>query len=213
MVHVVRPEADPDELLEQVGFLVRPLGGTEAGQALCSLVGLHAQETLSRQIQRLLPARLAEVRPRIGGIDLVLGVLGCVRQAHQRNRQSVRMVDVVEAEPPFDAEPVVVRRPVLAGRIHHPFVLHFIRDLAADAAVRAQAVHLAVRPGRALLCLVQIGCRHQCPGRAGLHAFAAGHAGRASHRVVEVEHRLGGGIAVCHADHVVDLHLTACADA
>ena len=41
---------------------------------------------------------------------------GVARQAHQRLRQPMRMVDVVEAEPSFDAEPVVIGRAVLALR-------------------------------------------------------------------------------------------------
>ena len=55
--------------------------------------------------------------------------------------------------------------------------------------------------------------RHQRAGRAGLHAFAAGDAGRVPHRIVEVEHDLLGVAAAGHADDVVDLHLAAGADA
>src|SRR6185437_7350727 len=55
--------------------------------------------------------------------------------------------------------------------------------------------------------------RHQRPGRAGLHAFAAGDAGRSAHRVVEIEHDLLEMAAAGHADDVVDLDLAAGANA
>src|SRR5262249_60680950 len=48
---------------------------------------------------------------------------------------------------------------------------------------------------------------------AGLHAFAAGDAGRLAHGVVEVEYDFFAIAAAGHADHVVDLHLAAGADA
>jgi hypothetical protein len=54
---------------------------------------------------------------------------------------------------------------------------------------------------------------HQRAGRTGLHAFAAGDAGRFPHRIVEIEHDLGVVIAIGHADHVIDLDLAAGAHA
>src|SRR3546814_19262701 len=59
------------------------------------------------------------------------------------------------------------------------------------------------------LRLVQHGGRHQRAGRAGLYAFAAGDAGRAAHRVVEVEDDLLAEAAAGHAADVVDLDLAA----
>ncbi len=165
------------------------------------------------EIERLLPRRLAEMRPGIGRIDLIVGVLRHVRQADEGLRQPVRVVDVVEAEAALDAEPVVVGRAVAALRVDDPLVLDVVGDLAADAAIGAERIDLAVRPDGAGLVLVEIGRRHQRAGRAGLHALAAGDAGRLAHRIVEVEHDLRVGAAVGHADHVVDLDLAAGADA
>ena len=88
-----------------------------------------------------------------------------------------------------------------------------IGELAADAAIRAQAVDLAVGTAGARSARRRARRRHQRAGRAGLHAFAAGDAGAAAHRVVEVEDDLGVMAATGHADHVVDLDLAAGAHA
>ena len=68
-------------------------------------------------------------------------------------------------------------RAVAAFGIDDLLVLDLIGDLTADAAERAQRVHLLVGIGDAGLVLVQHHRRHQGAGRAGLHAFAAGDAG------------------------------------
>ena len=125
----------------------------------------------------------------------------------------MRVMDVVEAEAALDAEPVVIGRAVAALGIDHLLVLDLIGDLAADAAIRAQRVDLAVGIGDAGLLLVEHHRRHQRAGRAGLHAFAAGDAGGLAHRIVEVEHDLRTVTAIGHADDVVDLHLAAGAHA
>ena len=122
-------------------------------------------------------------------------------------------MDVVEAEAALDAESIVIGRAVAALGVDHLLVLDLIGDLAADAAIRAQRVDLAVGIGDAGLVLIEHHRGHQRAGRAGLHAFAAGHAGRFPHRIVEVEHDLGAVIAIGHADDVVDLHLAAGAHA
>src|SRR5204862_3617863 len=49
--------------------------------------------------------------------------------------------------------------------------------------------------------------------RAGLHALAAGDAGRLAHRVIEVEHRHRTVSAVGIADDIVHLHFAAGAHA
>ena len=105
-------------------------------------------------------------------------------------RQALRVGDVVEAEAALDAEPVLVGRAVLAGDGDELVVLDLVGELAADAAIRADAVDLAVGLAGEDVVLVDQRRRHQRAGRAGLHAFAAGDAGRGAHRVVEVEHDL-----------------------
>ncbi len=153
------------------------------------------------------------MREGICGIDLVVGILLRIRQSHQRFGQAMRVMDIVETEASLDAEPVVIGRAIAALGVDHFFVLDLIGDLAADATERAQRVDLSVRIGDAGLVLIEHHGRHQRAGRAGLHAFAAGNAGRFPHRIVEIEHDLGAVIAIGHADHVIDLDLTASAHA
>ena len=107
----------------------------------------------------------------------------------------------------------MIGRAVAAFRVDHLLVLDLIGNLAADAAERAERIHLPVGIGDAGLVLVQHHRRHQRAGRTGLHAFAAGDAGRFPHRVVEIEHDLGLVTAIGHADDVVDLDLAAGAHA
>ncbi len=107
----------------------------------------------------------------------------------------------------------MVGRAVLALDRDDAVVADLVGQLAADAAIGAHTVDFAV--GRVGVDAVGIdqGRRHQRAGRAGLHAFAAGDAGAAAHRIVEVEHDLFMMAARRHADHVVDLDLAAGAHA
>ena len=123
------------------------------------------------------------------------------------------MMDVVEAEAALDAETIVIGRAIAALGVDDLLVLDFVGDLAPNATERTQRIDFAVGVDDPGLVLVQHHRGHQRAGRAGLHALAAGHAGRLAHRVVEVEHDLGLVAAIGHADDVVDLHLTASAHA
>src|SRR4029078_12271792 len=81
-------------------------------------------------------------------------------------------------------------------------VLDLVGELAADAAIRADAVHGAVGLAEIDVVFCHPRRRHQRAGRAGLHAFAAGDAGRSPHRIVEVEHDLFEMTAAGHTDDV-----------
>ena len=119
------------------------------------------------------------------------GVLGHAVLADQRLVRRCGLVHIVEAEAALDAEPVLVGGPVAAADVDDLVVLDVVGELAADAAIGADAVDLAVGLARVrTLFVVDQRRRHQRAGRAGLHAFAAGDAGRGAHRVVEVEHDL-----------------------
>jgi hypothetical protein len=85
-------------------------------------------------------------------------------------------VHVIEAEAAFHAQPVLVGRTVLAGNGDDLVVLDLIGELAADAAIRADAVDRTVGLAEIDVILVDHCGRHQRAGRAGLHALAAGHA-------------------------------------
>ncbi len=170
------------------------------------------RETLGGAVERFLPARLAEMGVGVGRIDVGVVLRNAVL-ADQRFGQPVRMVRIVEAEAALDAEPVVVGRAVPAVDRDDMVVLDLVGQLAADAAIGADAVDLAVGGVGIDAVGVDQGRRHQRAGRAGLHALAAGDAGAVAHRVVEIEHDLFAMAARRHADHVVDLDLAAGPDA
>src|ERR1700722_14709217 len=123
MVDIVGAETGPDQLLEQMGLFVRSLGRAEASQRLGALLVADLDEALGGDIERLFPRRFAEMRERICGIDLVVGVLLDSGQPYQRVGKAVGVVNVVEAEAAFDAESVVVGRAVAALGIDHLLVL------------------------------------------------------------------------------------------
>src|SRR5437867_13309199 len=100
------------------------------------------------------------------------------------------MMRVIEAEASLDAEPFVIGRSVAAVDPHDAVVLDVIRELTADAAVRANRRHLAI--DRNEVCVVS---GRESAGRAGLHALSTGDAGRFAHRVAEVENDLRMGAA------------------
>ncbi len=153
------------------------------------------------------------MRERVGRIDQIVGGFRHAVLAHHRLHQALRIADIVEAEAALHAQPVLVGRAVAAGDGNQLVVLDLIGELAADAAIGADAVDFAVGKFGAHVLGVDQRRRHQRAGRTGLHAFAAGHAGRIAHRVVEVEHDLLSMAAAGHADDVVDLHFAAGADA
>src|SRR5712692_3929489 len=125
----------------------------------------------------------------------------------------MRVMDVIKTEAALDAEPVMIGGSIAALGVDDLFVLDLIGDLTADAAERAQRVDLPVGIGDPGLVLIEHHRRHQRAGRTGLHAFAAGDAGRFAHRIVEIEHDLGRVTAIGHADHVIDLDFAAGAHA
>src|SRR6476661_10309285 len=186
--------------------------GAEAGERTRAVTVADFHQALGGAVERLLPGRRAEMRPRIGRIDQIVGGLGDAVLAHQRLHQPMRMAHVVEAEAALDAEPVLIRRSVAAADLKELVVLDVVGELAADAAIGAYTIDLAIRILRAHVGFIDQRGRHQRTGRAGLHAFAAGDAGRRTHRIVEVEYDLLAVAAAGHADDVIDLHFAAGAD-
>lgn len=118
------------------------------------------------------------------------------------------MVGVVETEAPFHAQAAVVGRAVAAFDADDLFIAHVVGDEAAHAAERADRVDLAVHLLRAD---VRLGAERA--RGAGLHTFAAGHAGALGHGVIQVEDDLAVGPAQRVADHIVDLFFAAGAHA
>src|SRR5207249_9899936 len=135
MIDVVVAEAGAHQFLKRIGFLVRTLSRAEARERAIAVAIADLLEARGGAVERLLPGRLAEMRPRIGRIDRVVGALFDAVLADERLFEPMRMVDVVEAEPALDAQPVLVRRPVTAAHMEELVVSDVIGELAADAAI------------------------------------------------------------------------------
>ena len=103
MIHVVGAETGPHELLHQVRLFVGALRRAEAGQCLTAVAVTDPFDSRGDDIEGLFPAGLAKMAIGISRVHLYIGILGCVFSANERNRQAMRVCDVVEAEPTLDA--------------------------------------------------------------------------------------------------------------
>jgi hypothetical protein len=150
---------------------------------------------------------------RIGRVEGGVGDFRRIVTADQRRQQALRRVHVVEAEAALDAQALAVGRTIAAGDGDDLLLAHLIVDLAADAAVRADAGHDAVdrlpRREQAAAVCGQHRRRHQRAGRAGLHALAAADAARIAHGIVEIEDDFRRRATTGHADDVVGLDVAA----
>src|SRR5438046_397615 len=127
----------------------------------------NASEALGGAIERLFPARLAEMRVRVRRVDIGV-VLGKAVLADQRLGQPVGVVGVVEAEAALDAEPVVIGRPVLALDGKDAVLADLVGELAADPTIGAHTVDLALGSVDIDAVRIDQGRRHQRAGWAGL---------------------------------------------
>ena len=231
MVHVVRAEARADQLLEEVGLLVRALGRAEAGDRARAAVGVDPLQLRGHQVERLVPARLAEVGHHLVVVHEPARLLApaAALAAHvrrqrplrirpldpdQRRREALRRARVVPAVAALHAQ-APLRAGLLAAvreRDRVALAVHVVGERAADAAIRADRVH-RVELGARLDRDVVDGLVHERARRTGGHALAAGHAGRLAHRVVQVERDQRGVALAGAADHVVALDVVAGADA
>ena len=202
VVDVVVAEAEAHQLLEQVGLLVAALGRAEAGQRQRAVLLLDVRQAMRGKVQRLVPARLAELRAPVGGPAGKRGILGRAGAADQRHGEPGRMVRIVVAVTALDAEPAGIGRAVAAIHPDDAVVLDPIAELAADAAIGAERIHRLFRR--------RVFLRAQGAGRAGGDAFAAADAGTVAHRRAGVEDDLA---ARREADHVVPLDVAAGGDA
>src|ERR1700675_4112413 len=130
VIDIVGAEASAHQLLGEIGFLVRALGRAESRQPPPAMLVADALQPACGAVKRLVPARLAEMRPGIGRVDLVMRALRHAILADERHGEAMRMMHVVEAEATLDAEPVLVRRSVAAIDIEQPVVLDLVSDLA-----------------------------------------------------------------------------------
>src|SRR6185437_16470797 len=104
VIDIVGAKAGAHQLLKEISFFVRALGRAEAGERIAALRVADFLEARRGAIERLFPARLAEMRPRTGWIDVVIGILRHAILADERHHQPIAMGDVIEAEAALDAE-------------------------------------------------------------------------------------------------------------
>ena len=210
VVYVVGAEARAHQLLEQPGLLIRTLRAAEAGEHARAVGVEQAAQACGGELERLVPARRAEVAERAGRVEGWIHALGHALAADQRGRQAAAVIGVIEAEAALHAQAVLVGRAVAAFYEEDATVLDVVGELAAHATVGTHRIHLVIGAGR-VAAAKRVGHAggHQRTGGTGLHAFPAGHAGAVAERVVEVEHDLRCRAAVGETDHVVDLHLAA----
>ncbi len=180
VIDVVGLEAQPHQLLEQIGFLVGALGRAEAGQRLAAVFGAGLHQAGGGALHRLFPGRLAEHGQGIDPAQVSVAGLGSIVPADQRLGQPLGRHGVVEAEATLHAQPVLVGEAVTAVDLDDAVVLDHHLGLAAHAAERTDRVDFLVEVLHLppLEGLVHQGLLVEGPGRAGLDALAAGDAGR-----------------------------------
>src|SRR5690348_13552884 len=108
VIDIVGAEARAHQLLEEIGLFVRALGRAEAGERLAAMLIANARQALSRAVERLVPCGATEMRPGIGRIKRLMGVLRHAFLADERHRQAMGMMHVIEAEAAFDAQAILV---------------------------------------------------------------------------------------------------------
>src|SRR5262249_54191707 len=125
------------------------LGGAKTRKRTRTVRIADALEAGGGAVERLLPGGEPEMGPGISRIDGIVDLFRNAVAADHRPGEALRIVDVIEAEPTFYTQPVMVGRAVLAGHIEQLVVLDVIGQLAADAAIGAHRIDLAIRIGAA----------------------------------------------------------------
>ena len=176
-VGVVVAEHPARQFLDQVGFLVGAARGRNNADQFAPVRSLQAAELGGDMGDRLVPADFA---PGIGD-----------GRADHRLQDAVAVLRVAPGEAALHAGmPVVGFAGFGRDHAHHRLALHLGAEGAAHAAIGAggfdRMFRLAERHHRFL---------DQRPGRAGLHAGAAGDAFRGQERLVHAGDDLGGETA------------------
>ena len=122
-------------------------------------------------------------------------------------------MNVIKPIASLDAEPSLIGRALAPGDSDDFFILHREGQLAADPAIGAYRINLPVGCDGQHLVGIKQRFWHQRAGRTGLHALAAADTGRSAHLVIEIKDDFRLGTAAGKADHVIDLHLAAGANA
>ena len=204
VIHVVAAKAGAHQFLEQVGLFVAAFGRAKTGQRFAAVPVLQIFQAASGHRQRLFPSGGPEHFGPLVGAARDVQVFAHPRLANQGLRQALRMVGVVKAKAPLDAQTRLVGRAFTPFDLDDALVAHVVGDLTAHATKGANRVHLAVDFLRA-----HQGLGIERPRRAGLHALTAGHTTALAHGIGHVKHDARVGTTPLHANHLVDLLLAA----
>src|SRR6056297_1650480 len=143
VIHVVVAKALTDKFLKEIRLFIGAFGAAETRNGRTAMGVLEPLQLTRRQVERLVPLRLAEEFVPVAGIDIE--ALGrCILAPDERLGQAVRVVDIVVAKAPLDTQPPLVCRAVDALDILDLAVLDLERHMTADTAERADTLHLFV---------------------------------------------------------------------
>src|SRR5688572_26042933 len=123
MIDVVGAEAGAHQLLEEVCLLVGAFRRAEAGERPSATLVAYGLQLGGCQIERLVPARLAEILEGIRGIHREVRVLRHAGLADEGLGEPLLVMYVVEAVAPLDAQPLVVGWAVAAVHVKNLVVL------------------------------------------------------------------------------------------
>src|SRR5215475_916695 len=207
MIDVVRPKTNADQLLEQIGFLIRAFCGAEAGKRSPAIGVTDLSEPSGSGLESFFPARFPENGSPIVGINREVFALLHLGLSDQRFPEAMLMLNVVETVPALDTQAARVRRSIFSLHKENLVVLDVIGKLATHAAVRTDGLHLFIGFNHA-----HAAGRHERTGRTRLHAFTASNTCGVAHWIVQVEHDLRMGTAKGIADDVIDLFFAAGTD-
>src|SRR5215813_2571901 len=108
MIDVVRAETNPDQLLEQICFLIRAFCGAEAGKRSLAIRIADLSETARCDAESFIPARFSEDGSPIVGINGEVPAFLHLRLSDERCREAMFVLNVVEAVPALDTQPARV---------------------------------------------------------------------------------------------------------
>ena len=141
MIDVIAAEPSAHQFLKQICFLIGALGRTKPGQSalpafFSGSIANFAQ--LPRgQIERLLPARLAEHFQGVGRVHDEVGTLGHTGLADKRFGQTLGMGNIIEAIAALDAQPPMIRRTIAPLDGQNAVVPDLVGELTTNPAIGA----------------------------------------------------------------------------
>ena len=98
VVDMIRAEARSHQFLKQPRFFVGALGAAETGECVRPVGIAQRNEAARGEIERFVPTGFAEVRERIGGVEVRVHALRHAIAANEGACQSCRVIRVVETE-------------------------------------------------------------------------------------------------------------------